>query len=73
MTDKNAENRMVNYLIASDLMVELEEAEHARYLEKFDQKNVRLTFCGDNQFSFPLPVSPFAILLIKIKITSKMN
>lgn len=57
MTDKNPENRMVNYLIASDLMIELEEAEHARYLEKFVQKSVRLTFCGENQFSFLLNVS----------------
>lgn len=57
MADKKPEMRMANYLIASDLMIELEEAEHTRYLEKFVQKNVRLTYCGDNQFSFSLTVS----------------
>lgn len=73
MTDKVAENRMVNYLIASDLMIELEEAEHSRYLEKFNQKNVRLTYCGENQFSLPLPVSFISILLIgKKKINGKL-
>lgn len=56
MTDSTFENRMVNYLIASDLMVELEEAEHARHLEEFDFI-VQLKFCGENQFSFPITVS----------------
>lgn len=57
MTDRATENRMVNYLIASDLMIELEEAEHTRHLEKFDQMNVQLTYCTDNQFSFQFSVS----------------
>lgn len=62
MTDKVAENRWVNYLIASDLMVELEEAEHARYLEKFDFM-VPLTLCAENQFGFPISVSYYVILI----------
>lgn len=57
---------MANYLIASDLMVELEEVEHTRYLEMFNQKNVRLIFCGDNQFSLPLSVSFFLLLVKKL-------
>lgn len=70
MTDKIPQNRMVNYLIASDLMIELEEAEHARHLEMFDQKNVRLTYTGDNQrFSFPFTVSYNGILLIWQKLS----
>lgn len=65
---------MVHYLIASDLMIELEEAEHARYLEKFVQKSVRLTYCDGNQFSFVLEVSFIEILLIKmVKYKSKMK
>lgn len=64
MTEKKPESRMANYLIASDIMIELEEAEHTRYLEQFVQKNVRLTYCGDNQFSFILAVSSDLILSI---------
>lgn len=55
MTDKVATNRMTNYLIGSDLMVELEEAEHARYLKNFDFI-VQLTRCDENLFSFPITV-----------------
>lgn len=64
MTDKQPVKRMANYLIASDIMIELEEAEHTRYLEKFVQKNVRLKYCGDNQFSFTLAVSRNSTLFI---------
>lgn len=65
MTDKIAENRLVNYLIGSDLMIELEEGEHARYLEKFDFI-VQLNHCGENQFSFPISVSCPTLFCIDI-------
>lgn len=75
MTDKQPENRMVNYLIVSDMMIELEEAEHTRYLEKCVQKSVRLTYCGENQFSFPLSVSFITVLLLikEAKLKGKLK
>lgn len=63
---------MANYLIALDTMIELEEAEHTRYLEKFVQKNVRLTYRGDNQFSFSLTVS-FGLIFLFTTQKSKLK
>lgn len=49
--------------MGSDLMIELEEAEHARYLENFDFI-VQLNLAGENQFSFPISVSSLTLISI---------
>lgn len=70
---KSLRNDLSDYIEGHKMMIHIEEEEQIRYIETFNQTDIRITYYMDRQFRFEVPVSHFFCKKKRIIIQNNNN